>query len=231
MDAPFVALDLGNRRFKAGWFKGTGTLERALSLTYDQVGSQWGPWLALGPAVGHAVSSVVCDPARATGIMALVEAELGLRVEVNPAPGLQMAVRSPETVGLDRLYAARAALARGLEAAVVVDVGTAMTVDVVTRATTDGASAGTFLGGAIAPGPELVAEALAGPEQLYGVSPRPDAPALGRDTRAALEAGVAHTVAGAALRLADGVRSESGLELATLVLTGGARGFVAQALA
>jgi hypothetical protein len=42
---------------------------------------------------------------------------------------------------------------------------------------------------------------------------------------------VAHTVAGAALRLADGVRSESGLELATLVLTGGARGFVAQALA
>jgi len=231
MDAPFVALDLGNGRLKAGWFAGDRRLERTITLAYDQVEAEWPRWVALGGAVSQAASSVVCDPALAARALATIEAGLQVRVEPNPSSGLQLAVTSPETVGLDRLYAARGALARGLDGAIVVDVGTAMTVDAVRGAAESGTAAGTFLGGAIAPGPELVARSLAGADKLYEVRPSPDIPALGQDTRAALEAGVAHTVAGAAVRLAQLVRSESGLDQAALILTGGARAFVSSALA
>lgn len=133
-----------------------------------------------------------------------------------PACGLELAVDSPETVGKDRLFAARAAwdLARP-KAAVVVDVGTAMTVDLVR----DGA----FQGGAIAPGPSLLAHALgAGAAQLYEIEPKPGAPALGRDTRAALEAGVVVGLRGAARALVEELLEAAGPG-ARVFVTGGAR--------
>ena len=98
---------------------------------------------------------------------------------------------------IDRLFAARAALELGDEACLVVDAGTALTVDVA-RPATAGAARGAFLGGAIAPGPTLLAAALArGAAQLPEIDPQPGAAALGLDTRAAIESGIAVGFAGA----------------------------------
>jgi type III pantothenate kinase len=137
-----------------------------------------------------------------------------------PDPGLSVACREPESVGRDRLFAARGALEACGESAIVVDAGTALTVDAV-RAD------GTFLGGAIAPGPTLLAQAVsAGTARLPRIEPRPGAPALGDDTQAALRSGVLHGFRGAARELADRVAEESGLAGAPVVLTGGARRYL-----
>ena len=228
MDQSLLAIDLGNGRLKAGLFAGGALQGRALVLDYEELPTGWAPWVAGLPPFGGAAASSVLGGGALEGTLATVRAPLPVPLACNPDPGLELDVSSPETVGLDRLYAARAALARGLDEAVVVDVGTALTVDAVRAG---GAASGVFLGGAIAPGPRLVARSLAGAAQLFEVRPGPDAPALGKDTRAALEAGVVHTVAGAAVRLAERVRREAGLGSVRLVLTGGARAFAAAPLA
>jgi type III pantothenate kinase len=139
-------------------------------------------------------------------------------------------VRTPQTVGRDRLYAARGALEWTGRAAVVIDAGTALTVDAV-RPLDDGPFAGAFLGGAIAPGPALLADALArGGALLPRVEPELDVPALGRDTPSALRAGIAVGFAGAARELAARVAAEAGLGGAPIVLTGGARAYVRDVL-
>lgn len=132
-----------------------------------------------------------------------------------PDCGLVIDVDQPEQVGRDRLFAARGAhqLCSGA-AAIVVDVGTAMTVDLVHD--------GHFLGGAIAPGPGLLCRALdQGGAQLFEVAARPGARALGKNTRAALEAGVVIGLRGAARALVDGLLEEA--PDARLYVTGGAR--------
>jgi type III pantothenate kinase len=84
-----------------------------------------------------------------------------------------------------------------------------------------------FLGGAIAPGPALLARALAeGTARLPLVQPDPGAAALGRDTEAAVRAGVSIGFRGAARELALRVAREAGLGEAPLVVTGGARAFL-----
>ena len=149
-----------------------------------------------------------------------------LPLEVNPKSGLELRIRHPETVGADRLFAARGAVEHMGCDVIVVDVGTAMTVDAVLWA--DGQ--GSFLGGAIAPGPELLAKSLDDAARLHRVVPKPGAPALGRDTLGALQAGVVVGLEGAALRLVQGVSSEAGIPSAPVLLCGGALAFVDAAL-
>ena len=138
-----------------------------------------------------------------------------------PDHGLALAVREPETVGADRFFAARGAVECVGRACLVLDAGTALTVDAVS------ADPWTFEGGAIAPGPALLAKALAtGGARLPEVGARPGSRALGRDTAEALEAGVVVGFRGAARELVRGVGDESGVGARTLVLTGGARAFL-----
>ena len=136
--------------------------------------------------------------------------------------GLENCTRTPERVGEDRLMAARGALELVARSAIVVDAGTALTVDAVRAA--EGSHPAAFLGGAIAPGPELLARALDdGTAQLFSVDAHADARALGRDTREALEAGISIGFLGAARELVSRVAAEAGLHVAPLLLTGGAR--------
>ncbi|MDF1797566.1 MAG: type III pantothenate kinase [Planctomycetota bacterium] len=163
---------------------------------------------------GPVLLSSVADHARRS---TLAEAlELRFDAVVVPDHGLALAIRHPETCGLDRLFAARAAAWLFPAGAVVVDCGTAMTVDAV--------RVGTFEGGAIAPGPALLVRALAeGGAQLHAVEPRPGVPAIGRETRAALEAGVVVGLRGAARELVLRQLAELGLPDLPVVVTGGAR--------
>lgn len=92
--------------------------------------------------------------------------------------------------GDDRLANAAAAFARVRGACVVVSFGTAVTVDAVS-------ADGEFLGGTIAPGAGLSADALHHRcAQLPFVEPRRPSRAVGRDTREAIASGVWHALAG-----------------------------------
>ncbi|MEO2160981.1 MAG: type III pantothenate kinase [bacterium] len=152
---------------------------------------------------------------------------------VQPPAGLDLCLEDSRGVGCDRLYAARAALDLSGMPTVVVDAGTALTVDAVRPCRNSDADhlRGEFLGGAIAPGPRLLAEALTrGGARLPGVDGRPGAPALGKDTPSALEAGIGVGFEGAALHLVQRVADEAGLDQPATVLTGGAAPFLRAAL-
>jgi type III pantothenate kinase len=141
---------------------------------------------------------------------------------------LRITVAEPDRTGIDRLCnAAAAALVKAADRpAIVVDCGTAATVDLVT-------AAGDFAGGAILPGPALMARALSeGTSKLpevaaLGTSPPPPMP--GRCTRDAIAAGVGFGIQGAIARLvAEAQGSFDGR--AEVILTGGWRGAVRAAL-
>ena len=210
-------LDLGNSALKVvDW---SAPEPRALRLAWEEAWEDGLARLAGAPPDLALVSSVVDGPRR-EAVLGLLGA-LGVEARVNPEVPLAVACRSPETVGRDRLHAAAGAWRLGGEAAVVVDAGTAVTVDALAAP----AGAPTFLGGAIAPGPQLLAGALrAGGAQLaaFEVLPRADAPALGRDSREALEAGGVVGLHGAVRELVRRVAAEAGLGGAPVWLTGGA---------
>lgn len=100
-------------------------------------------------------------------------------------------------VGVDRLLNAAAAYDRLKQAAVVIDAGTAMTVDFV-----DGA--GTFHGGAILPGAQMMLNAMhAQTAALPQVEFAPPAQAIGPNTAAAMLSGVYHGLRGAVRELCE----------------------------
>jgi type III pantothenate kinase len=137
-------------------------------------------------------------------------------------------VVEPSRVGIDRVAAAAAAavVKEPGQPAIVVDCGTATTVDIV-------AADGRFLGGAILPGPMLLARALAD-----GTSRLPEVAALdhelppampGRSTQQAIAAGIGWGMRGAVARLVAEAQAASGGN-AQVFLTGGSRGVVRDAL-
>ncbi len=174
-----------------------------------------------GIAVSSVAGSETCDD-----LVSAFQRSGYSQVVVNPASGLELRIRHAETVGLDRLYAARGAFWRvDSVPAIVVDAGTALTVDAVVPGELPDHAA--FLGGAIAPGPSLLAQALgAGGAQLPTIQPRPGAHALGRETCEALASGVVVGFEGAALHLVERISSEAGLEEPPIVLMGGAADFL-----
>jgi len=217
-----LTVDLGNSRLKAcrwspegepvplGSWEGTWEQQEAFE-----------SWLREAPPRFAALSSVG-RPERAEELAAGLRAR-GVRVVLHPEPGVENRCREPERVGKDRLYAAAgAALAVG-RSALIVDAGTALTVDALRI---EGRSHA-FLGGAIAPGPALLSQALAqGTAGLPRVEPRPGGAALGRVTEEAIEAGIAVGFRGAARELVEEIAREAELGEAPVVLTGGARSFL-----
>ncbi len=126
--------------------------------------------------------------------------------------GIQL---DPESiVGVDRLLNAAAAYDRLQQACVVVDVGTAVTVDFI-----DGA--GTFQGGAILPGAQLMLRAMHEyTEQLPDVTlARPDE-AIGHNTAQAMLDGVFHGIRGAVRELVEKYAETYGA-YPNIVATGG----------
>ena len=166
---------------------------------------------------------VICSVLGATRTQALATAlgqTAGRRIEVHPPAGLELKVEQPETVGLDRLYVARGAFELYGAPAIVLDAGTALTVDLL-------GPGPSFEGGAIAAGPGMLADALASHgAQLHQVQPLVGAPALGRETAAALRAGIGVGFEGAGRLIVRRLVEEAQLEQPTVVLTGGARSFL-----
>lgn len=226
-----LTLDLGNTSASVAWFD-RGAAHALASLAVGELDTPVlkGCLERAGVRPSRAAVSAVGDPAEERRVCLLLEG-LGLEVSCNPDPGLELRIDHPETCGRDRLYAALGAVQStefpapqppgGL---LVIDAGTALTVDAVSL----GSSGGTFLGGAIAPGPGTLAGSLSSAgARLPGFSVRPGAPALGRSTEEALRSGVVVGFRGAVQALCAAILREAFDPEATVhgVLTGGAREF------
>ncbi|NBW95722.1 MAG: type III pantothenate kinase [Planctomycetia bacterium] len=193
---------------------------------------QWLQGAAPGPAVVLVASVHDAAAARLEAALAAVSATghrpLRQRRIVHADLPLSIAIPDPDCVGIDRLCGAAAATFAGSSgrATIVVDCGTAATINMV-------AADGRFLGGAILPGPALMARALAdGTSKLpevaaLGTSAPPPMP--GRSTPEAIAAGIGFGIQGAVARLVAEARG-SFEGRAEVILTGGWRGAVRAAL-
>lgn len=218
-----LTVDLGNSRLKAwSWVRearGWQGTEACSAASGELTGfADWLSRTAPGPA---ALASVAGED-RTAWVAALLRGA-GSTVFQAPPPDLENRCREPGRVGADRLYAAAGAAEVFRRSALVVDAGTALTVDALRIE----GGVREFLGGAIAPGPELLAQALhAGTARLPRIEPRPGAPALGTITEEALASGVGIGFRGAAAMLVEEIGRAAGMEGALVVLTGGAREFL-----
>lgn len=119
----------------------------------------------------------------------------------------------PESLGADRFINALAAWRMFQGNVIVVDVGTTATVDAVAD--------GTYLGGAIAPGPHFLAQALhQGTARLPHVIPEIRPWRIGKTTQEAILTGVGQGFVGMVNALIEGTRQIVGVD-AHVVVTGG----------
>lgn len=128
--------------------------------------------------------------------------------------GMAILYENPHEVGADRIVNAIAATARLGAPVVVVDFGTATTFDVV-------GPGGEYLGGVIAPGVGISAEALfAKAARLHQVGVRRPERVIGRNTEQSLQAGLYYGYVALVRGLVRRIREELGVE-APVVATGG----------
>ncbi len=150
-----------------------------------------------------AVSSVV--PPIVTPLERLCRVYLNLTpLVVGPGTktGVPVLTENPREVGADRIVNAVAAHERWPQGAIVVDFGTATTFDVVS-------ARGEYLGGVIAPGLNVSADALFhATAKLPRVEIAPPAAAIGRNTVASMQSGLVFGYAGLVDALVARIKAE-----------------------
>ena len=228
-----IVIDIGNTNVVLGAFRGD-RLEQQLRLstaterTAEEYTALLLPLLTragIDPAAttGIAISSVVppLSPVFARLSRDLFGSE-PLRVEPGVKTGLPIRYDNPAEVGADRICNAVAARELYGAPAVVVDFGTALTFDIVDPQ-------GAYVGGIIAPGPDISAEALfAHASRLYRVDLRPPPRLIGNSTATAMQSGLFHGYVG----LVDGILERLAEEidgLESIVATGGRASLIADA--
>ncbi|HUU85828.1 MAG TPA: type III pantothenate kinase [Phycisphaerae bacterium] len=192
-----VVMDVGNSSMAIGLWDRMRVSDAVRVPTHDRGGfaSTFGKlWTGTGQDRPGAVvvASVVPDAVEWIGAEVVQQADRRIAV-VGPGIGLpcRVAVREPDRVGVDRVCAAAAAFECTRHACTVIDFGTAITVDLVD-------DEGTFIGGAILPGAELQARALAlGTAALPEVKLTPPGDPVGRDTCEAIRSGILNGIPGA----------------------------------
>ncbi len=220
----FLAIDVGNTNVHIGI---TSELEDPWLRTFrfssmrDRTADEWHALLDV-----H-FESLACDDCKVAmcsvvpAIARSLTEYLGQRFGVPPLLvssrlplGIEVATEQPHETGSDRLTNAVAVDAFYGRPAIVVDFGTATKVDALDRN-------GRFLGGAIATGLAVSMDALAArAARLYAVPIEVPTQAIGRNTTAAIQAGV---VLGH-LKMVEGLVEMTRQELGgcdTVVLTGG----------
>lgn len=218
-----LAADIGNTNSVFGLYDDSRLIRRWRITTVERTSDEYellfdGLLAGDAPVVsGVAMASVV--PA-ATEVLRSTLARMiqGHVVAVGPGTrtGMQISVDNPREVGADRIATAVGAAERYGTPVVTVDFGTAITVDLV-------AASGAYLGGAIAPGPRVGAEALVeSTSALRRVELAIPAHAVGRSTSEAMQAGLVYGSAALVDGLVARFRVEHDLpEDITVVATGG----------
>jgi type III pantothenate kinase len=214
-----LAIDRGNSSVK-GALIDDGTIVTRWKAGNGE--AEIGEWILEARPEGAAVSSVVrawnelCGSAlRSAGVANVIFAS-----HDSPWP-FALDIDSPGTIGPDRLCAAAAVACLGLTDAVIIDAGTAVTVDLLTG--------GRFAGGAIMPGLGMMLGSLsertsALPRIVVGPAGEDVPP--GRDTAAAIRAGVLGAFIGGTQRLLE-LSAGRFAETPPVFLTGGDAGLLA----
>lgn len=174
------------------------------------------------PDVGKVIISCVVPPLLKT-LEQLCRNYFGLQpLVVGPEleTGLPIRYDNPREVGADRIVNAVAAIARHRGSLIVVDFGTATTFDFLSEQ-------GEYLGGAIAPGLSLSAEAL---HQRASMLPRvevaPPPAVIARNTVHSMQAGLFYGYIGLVDGIVKRMQSEAG-QTAYVIATGGLAGLIA----
>ena len=137
-----------------------------------------------------------------------------LSITAGVKTGLQISYDNPRDVGADRIVDAVAAINLYGKPVIIVDFGTATVFDAISKD-------GIYLGGAIAPGINVAAEALfLNTSQLRRVELVAPKSAIGQNTSTALQAGLVLGYAGLVTGLVKRFKSELGSE-AKVIGTGG----------
>ncbi len=233
-----LALDIGNTTVGIGAFRDK-TLVKDWKVRSDRekTSDEYGIILLnlLGQAGVSAaeiknviISSVV--PPLTPIFQSLSQSLFGVR-PVIVGPGLKTGVpilyENPLEVGADRVVAAAAAFDKFGGPCIVVDFGTATTFDAVS-------AKGEYLGGAIAPGIQISAEALASrTAKLPRIEIVPPRRAIGRTTVASMQSGIYYGYVGLVNNIIAEIRKElvpaAGTKV-TVVATGGFAGEIADAI-
>ncbi len=234
-----LVINVGNTHTKLGLYDEARLAARwRLGAERERTADEWGATLmsllsgegwGRGVIQGAICASVVPPITEALREMCERHLHTPLRV-VGPGldGALAMDVDAPERVGTDRLVNAYAAFRRWGGPCLVVDLGTATTFNVVS-------AEGVFVGGAIAPGLRLAAEALAGRgAQLYAVPLDPPPSAIARNTTEAMQAGLVLGYVGLVEGLIGRMRAECaarGWPPVPVIATGGLAPTLARATA
>jgi type III pantothenate kinase len=220
-----IAFDIGNTTVAIGLFDGQTLVQTwRISSDRDKTSDEYGLILRglLGVAgrggadVREAIISSVVPPL--TPIFQSLLAELFKVKPLIVGPGLRTGMpilyEAPLEVGADRIVAAVAAYEKIGGACIVLDFGTATTFDAVS-------AKGEYLGGAIAPGVQISAEALyLKTAKLPRIEVRKPARAIGKTTVASMQSGLFFGYVGLTLNIIREIRRELGGE-AAVVATGG----------
>ena len=226
-----VLVDVGNTNTVFGVYRGDELIESfRLTTDSERTADEYGSLLlplflrgGIDPTQAEAVviSSVV-PPLHLT-LDHLARRYFGkkpLFIEPGVRTGMPIRYDNPAEVGADRIVNAVAARERFGAPVVVVDFGTATTFDVVN-------AAGEYVGGIIAPGIMISAEALfAHASRLYRVDVKRPTELVGSNTAAAMQAGIYYGYVG----LVDGILERLMAEIPgikTVVATGGQADLIA----
>lgn len=227
MNNLLLALDVGNTNTVVGLFEGDRLrthwrLTTHAERTADEVGMwllQLLRWEKVDPAdlAAVAISSVVppIDPRLDEGVRRFLDV-VPFFVVPGVKTGMPLLVDAPHELGADRLCDAVAAYAEHGGPCLVLDFGTAVTWEVVS-------AQGEYLGGAIAPGPGVTADALAlKTAKLPRVAMAPPDRVIGKGTVDSIQIGLFYGYLG----LIEGVTRRILEELgeATVIATGGLAG-------
>jgi type III pantothenate kinase len=134
--------------------------------------------------------------------------------------GLRLCYTNPHELGTDRLVNAAAAYARYKTSLIIVDLGTATTFCAITQS-------GEYLGGVIAPGLGIAADALVSrTAQLPKVDLVAPKTVIGRDTVSSIQAGLIFGYTGLVDEIVSRMQAELG-QPAMVIATGGLASFIA----
>ncbi len=227
-----LAVDVGNTSIAFGVFDGerlrdTWYVSTDLNKTVDEYAVLL---LSLLPRKGLGVSdinhAVICSvvPPLETLFKETGKHYLGISPLV-VGPGVKTGVRicldNPREVGADRVANAVAAHRLYGGPLIVIDFGTATTLDAISKE-------GDYLGGAIAPGIGIAAEALFHrASKLPRIDLIPPEHAIGRNTVTAMQSGIIFGYVGLIESLVERIRQEMGGE-ARVVATGGLANVIAK---
>lgn len=190
-----LAVDVGNTNVVLGVFEGetvraSWRMQTERRRMPDELGLMIVGFLSLKglraeDVTAAVVSSVV--PPLTVAFEEMVERYFGLKaltVEPGIKTGVAVRYENPKEVGADRIVNALGALHYYGGPAVVIDFGTATTFDALS-------GHGEYLGGAIAPGINIAAEALFQvASRLFRVELTPPAKAIGRNTVSSMQSGI-----------------------------------------